>query len=354
MNICIDSEATSRLAKFFKNDAEERWICLPSLNLGTLSLPTNEDSPYTEEISLTIGDGKLQILTDITNNINWKLLQKLVSTKNVVIRHCRCIDMTLFLLPQKKYSITLVKQYNDNYSFGFFEDEIVLFECNAFDSKDCNRLFHMFNERWDWAETITVQKLEMFMNLTRKAPYFSLIEDDIPAKTYLLHSCKEDRACFHGVFCSRIKGDFSLLQEDETVSFPYIMGLDIPKETKYIIHCELNAKSKKIDIIWIYAIDVSNQLDFDDFLWEYTNGKNGEFVLIRPNYIDDDLEEYTTRDFHFDLPSPKMATRKIFMLSEIHCSRRKLNNIEKKLNTKMKIEKEFKESVLHKSFVKVK
>ena len=58
MNICINSEATNRLAKFFKNDAMDRWICFPSLNRRSLSLPTNDYSFDTEEMSLTVGDGK--------------------------------------------------------------------------------------------------------------------------------------------------------------------------------------------------------------------------------------------------------------------------------------------------------
>lgn len=356
MNICINSEATNRLAKFFKNDAMDRWICFPSLNRRSLSLPTNDYSFDTEEMSLTVGDGKLRILTDITNKVEWELLQKLVSTKNAEIRHCKYIDMTLFLLPQKDYSITLVKEYNENFSIGYDEDEIVLFESDAFDSINRYRLFHMFEELWDWSETITVQKLEMFMNLVRKAPYFSLIEDSIPAGTYLLLSSKEEISSFHGVFCSRIKGNFSFLQEDKTVSFPYIMGLDIPKETKYIIHCELYEydEIEVISIKRIYAVDASSPLDFDDFLWKHVEAKKGEFAMIKSNYLDKDYKIYPTRDFHFDLPSPEMAARKMFMLSKVNCSHRKLKKLEKKLNTKMKVEKEFKESVLHKSFIKVK
>ena len=129
MNICVDCDASSRLAKFFAKDDEERWICIPSLNLGTLSTPGNEDTPvhpdYSTRMTLSVGAGKLRILTDISNNVDWKLLRQLISTKNVDVRHCRCVDMSLFLLPQRRYGMTLVKEYNDSYSVGYFEDERV-------------------------------------------------------------------------------------------------------------------------------------------------------------------------------------------------------------------------------------
>ena len=366
MNICVDSEATSRLAKFFKNDAEERWICLPSLNLSTLPLPNNEDSSDTEEMPFTIGDGEMRILTDITKNTNWELLQKLVSTKNVEIRHCKYIDMTLFILPEMRYTMTLVKKYNDLrshayindesviYDTAYSEDEIVLFESDIFDYKRHYRLFSMFKDLWDDSEIITAQKLEMYMNLAKKAPCSLQPKDGIPVGTCLLHSCQKDDECTSGVFCSRIKSNYCFLPEDEPVTLSYIMGLDIPKETKYIIYCKLNNESKEIDIYWIYAVDALSPLDFDDFLWNDVKGKKEEFVIIEPNYIDKNIEWFPTHEFHFDLPSPEMAARKMFMLSEVDCDRCTITKLEKKLNKKMKTEEEFKESVLHKSFVKVK
>ena len=354
MNICVDSEVTSRLANFFKREAQERWICVPSLNQDIIPWPTYETQSNTEELSLTIGDGKLRILTDITNYIDWDLLQKLVSSKNVEVRHCRCLDMALFLLPEQGYTLTLVKKSHDSFSIAYPKGKMVLFESDVFDYKKHYQLFSMFGDLWGDSEIITVQKLEMYMNLAKKAPCFLLPENGIPAGTYLLHSSKRDLNCSTGVFCSRLKGYFSFLQEDETVSFSYIMGLDIPKETKYIINCKLYDEIEEICIKWIYAVDASSPLDFDDFLWNDVKGKKEEFVMIEPNYIDENIEWFPTREIHFDLPSPKMAARKMFMLSELHCSRRKIKNLEKKLNAKMRVEKEFKESVLHKSFVKVK
>lgn len=349
MNICVDDDACSRLAKFFAKDDEERWICIPSLNLGTLSTPGNEDTPvhpdYSTRMTLSVGAGKLRILTDISNNVDWKLLRQLISTKNVEVRHCRCVDMSLFLLPQRRYGMTLVKTHNDSYSVGCFEDEIVLFESDAFDGKKLNRLFSMFVDLWEWSETITKQKLEMFMTLTQEFPSFSISEDKIPTGTYLLLSSKADEACYHGVFCSRIK------YAEDIVSFPYMMGLDIPKNAKYIVHCDWIAESKRLSVNWIYAVDASNPLDFDNFLWMHVDGKDGEFVVIRPNYIDDDSSIYPTRTFHFESPSPKMGARKIFMLSEVRCRKRDEKRLETLLNRKFKMENGFKENL--KSFTRI-
>lgn len=349
MNICVDCDANSRLAKFFAKDDEERWICIPSLNLGTLSTPGNEDTPvhpdYSTRMTLSVGAGKLRILTDISNNVDWKLLRQLISTKNVEVRHCRCVDMSLFLLPQRRYGMTLVKTHNDSYSVGCFEDEIVLFESDAFDGKKLNRLFSMFVDLWEWSETITKQKLEMFMTLTQEFPSFSISEDKIPTGTYLLLSSKADEACYHGVFCSRIK------YAEDIVSFPYMMGLDIPKNAKYIVHCDWIAESKRLSVNWIYAVDASNPLDFDNFLWMHVYGKDGEFVVIRPNYIDDDSSIYPTRTFHFESPSPKMGARKIFMLSEVRCRKRDEKRLETLLNRKFKMENGFKENL--KSFTRI-
>lgn len=349
MNICVDDDACSRLAKFFTKDDEERWICIPSLNLGTLSTPGNENTPlhpdYVAGMTLSVGAGKLRILTDISNNVDWKLLRQLISTKNVEVRHCRCVDMSLFLLPQRRYGMTLVKTHNDSYSAGCFEDEIVLFESDAFDSKKLNRLFSMFVDLWEWSETITKQKLEMFMTLTQEFPSFSISEDKIPTGTYLLLSSKADEACYHGVFCSRIK------YAEDIVSFPYMMGLDIPKNAKYIVHCDWIAESKRLSVNWIYAVDASNPLDFDNFLWKHVDGKDGEFVVIRPNYIDDDSSIYPTRTFHFESPSPKMGARKIFMLSEVRCRKRDEKRLETLLNRKFKMKNGFKENL--KSFTRI-
>lgn len=349
MNICLDSDASSRLAKFFTKDDEERWICIPSLNLGTLSTPGNENTPvhpdYSAGMTLSVGTGKLRILTDISNNVDWKLLRQLISTKNVKVRHCRCIDMSLFLLPQRRYGMTLVKKHNDSYSVGYFEDEIVLFESNAFDGEKYNRLFSMFVELWDWAETITVQKLEMFLALAQESPIFSLSGNEVPAGTYLILSSKADEACYHGVFCSRIK------YAEDIVSFPYMMGLDIPKDAKYIVHCDWIAESKRLFVKWLYAVDVSSPLDFDNFLWKHVDGKDGEFVVIRPNYIDDDSSIYPTRTFHFELPSPKMVARKIFMLHEVKCRKRDEKRLESLLNRKLKMENGFRENL--KSFIRI-
>ena len=348
MNICVDCDASSRLAKFFAKDDEERWICIPSLNLGTLSTPGNEDTPvhpdYSAGMTLSVGSGKLRILTDISNNVDWKILRQLVATKNIEVRHCRCIDMNLFLLPQKQYGMVLVKEYSGGYWKGYFEDEIVLFESDAFDGKKLNRLFSMFVDLWEWSETITKQKLEMFMTLTQEFPSFSISEDKIPTGTYLLLSSKADEACYHGVFCSRIK------YAEDIVSFPYMMGLDIPKNAKYTIHCDWIAESKRLSINWIYAVDASNPLDFDNFLWKHVDGKDGEFVVIRPNYIDDDSSIYPTRTFHFESPSPKMGARKIFMLSEVRCRKRDEKRLETLLNRKFKMENGFKEKL--KSFTR--
>ena len=355
MNICVDCDASSRLAKFFAKDDEERWICIPSLNLGTLSTPGKENTPvhpdYSAGMTLSVGAGKLRILTDISNNVDWKLLRQLISTKNVEVRHCRCVDMSLFLLPQRRYGMTLVKKYNDSYSVGYFEDEIVLFESDAFDGEKHNRLFSMFVELWDWAETITVQKLEMFLALAQKSPNFSLSGDEVPAGTYLILSSKADEACYHGVFCSRLKDELSSLEE--TVSFPYIMGLDIPKDAKYIVHCDWIAESKRLVVNWIYAVDTSSQLDFDDFLWEHVDGKNGEFVVVRPNYIDDDVSIYPTRVFHFELPSLEIAARKVFILSEVKCRKRDAKRLETLLNRKLKIESGLREKLFQKSFIQI-
>ena len=257
--------------------------------------------------------------------------------------------MSLFLLPQRRYGMTLVKEYNDSYSVGYFEDEIVLFESDAFDGKKLNRLFSMFVDLWEWSETITKQKLEMFMTLTQEFPSFSISEDKIPTGTYLLLSSKADEACYHGVFCSRLKYELSSLEE--TVSFPYMMGLDIPKNAKYIIHCDWIAESKRLSVNWIYAVDASNPLDFDNFLWMHVDGKDGEFVVIRPNYIDDDSSIYPTRTFHFESPSPKMGARKIFMLSEVRCRKRDEKRLETLLNRKFKMENGFKENL--KSFTRI-
>ncbi len=352
MNICVDCDASSRLAKFFAKDDEERWICIPSLNLGTLSTPGNEDTPvhpdYSAGMTLSVGSGKLRILTDISNNVDWKILRQLVATKNIEVRHCRCIDMNLFLLPQKQYGMVLVKEYSGGYWKGYFEDEIVLFESDAYDEQKSSRLFSMFVELWEWAETITLQKLEMFLTLAQKFPNFSLSEDEVPAGTYLLLSSKADEACYHGVFCSRLKDELSSLEE--TVSFPYIMGLDIPKDAKYIVHCDWIAESKRLVVNWIYAVDTSSQLDFDDFLWEHVDGKNGEFVVVRPNYIDDDVSIYPTRTFHFESPFPKMGARKIFMLSEVRCRKRDEKRLETLLNRKFKMENGFKDCLLNKPY----
>ena len=355
MNICIDGDASSRLAKFFAKDDEERWICIPSLNLGTLSTPGNEDTPvhpdYSAGMTLSVGSGKLRILTDITNEADWEILRQLVSTKNVEVCHCRCVDMSLFLLPQRRYDMTLVKKYNDSYSVGYFEDEIVLFESDAFDGEKHNRLFSMFVELWDWAETITVQKLEMFLTLAQESSKFSLSEDNVPAGTYLLLSSKADEACFHGAFCSRIKDES--FSSEKTVSFPYIMGLDIPEEAKYIVHCDWNAKSKELIVNWIYAVDTSSPLDFDDFLWNHAANKDEEFIVIRPNYIDDDLSNYPTRVFHFELPSPEIAARKVFILSEVKCRKRDSKRLETLLNRKLKIESGLREKLFQKSFIQI-
>ena len=352
MNICVDDDACSRLAKFFTKDDEERWICIPSLNLGTLSTPGKENTPvhpdYSAGMTLSVGAGKLRILTDISNNVDWKLLRQLISTKNVEVRHCRCVDMSLFLLPQRRYGMTLVKKYNDSYSVGYFEDEIVLFESDAFDGEKHNRLFSMFVELWDWAETITVQKLEMFLALAQESPNFSLSGDEVPAGTYLILSSKADEACYHGVFCSRLKYELSSLEE--TVSFPYMMGLDIPKNAKYIIHCDWIAESKRFSINWIYAVNTTNSLDFDNFLWKHVDGKEGEFVVIRPNYIDDDSSIYPTRTYHFELPSPKMAAQKILMLHEVNCRKRDEKRLELLLNRKFKMENGFKDCLLNKPY----
>jgi len=348
MNICVDDDACSRLAKFFTKDDEERWICIPSLNLGTLSTPGNENThvhpDYSAGMTLSVGAGKLRILTDISNNVDWKLLRQLISTKNVEVRHCRCVDMSLFLLPQRRYGMTLVKKYNDSYSVGYFEDEIVLFESDAFDGEKHNRLFSMFIELWDWAETITVQKLEMFLALAQKSPNFSLSGDEVPAGTYLLLSSKADDACYHGVFCSRLK------YAEDIVSFPYMMGLDIPKDAKYIVHCDWIAESKRLFVNWIYAVDASNPIDFDNFLWKHVDGKDGEFVVIRPNYIDDDSSIYPTRAFHFELSSPKMAARKVFMLAEVKCRKRDEKRLETILNRKFKMENGFRDCLLNKPY----
>ncbi len=355
MNICIDGDASSRLAKFFAKDDEERWICIPSLNLGTLSTPGNEDTPvhpdYSAGMTLSVGSGKLRILTDISNNVDWKILRQLVATKNIEVRHCRCIDMNLFLLPQKQYGMVLVKEYSGSYWIGYFEDEIVLFESDAYDGQKSSRLFSMFVELWEWAETITLQKLEMFLTLAQKFPNFSLSEDEVPAGTYLLLSSKADEACYHGVFCSRLKDELSSLEE--SVSFPYIMGLDIPKDAKYIVHCDWIAESKRLVVNWIYAVDTSSQLDFDDFLWEHVDGKNGEFVVVRPNYIDDDVSIYPTRVFHFELPSPEIAARKVFILSEVKCRKRDAKRLETLLNRKLKIESGLREKLFQKSFIQI-
>jgi hypothetical protein len=131
------------------------------------------------------------------------------------------------------------------------------------------------------------------------------------------------------------------------------MGLDIPKDAKYIVHCDWIAESKRLVVNWIYAVDTSSQLDFDDFLWEHVDGKNGEFVVVRPNYIDDDVSIYPTRVFHFELPSPEIAARKVFILSEVKCRKRDAKRLETLLNRKLKIESGLRENLFQKSFIQI-
>ena len=109
-------------------------------------------------------------------------------------------------------------------------------------------------------------------------------------------------------------------------------------------------ESKRLSINWIYAVNTTNSLDFDNFLWKHVDGKEGEFVVIRPNYIDDDSSIYPTRTYHFELPSPKMAAQKILMLHEVNCRKRDEKRLELLLNRKFKMENGFKDCLLNKPY----
>ena len=77
MKLCIDQETTRRLNKFFTAKNEDRCISLTNLKLGSLTLPAHEGcsggAPTSKEIALIVGGGRVRILTDISNHVEWDI-----------------------------------------------------------------------------------------------------------------------------------------------------------------------------------------------------------------------------------------------------------------------------------------
>lgn len=356
MKILVDDEATERLIDFFADEDKSRCVIVPSLNSGFLSKPDNGNfSVYPNEetnINLKTGCRRIKILTDLFNNVDWKLLEKIVSMENVEIRHHKGLDLNLYIYPRESYCLTLVKEYNN--VIGVHEDEFVLFE-STIDDYNSHRMIWMFNDLWDEAENITQEKLNLFIkfcNQEQKTLYFN--ENDL-AETYFLFSILDTAydtlgtSFMDGVFCSRI------YIKDKFAAFPYIMGIDIPKDAKYFVHCVFHKDSQEFNIYRALVVDSSYSIKFDDNLWRRAKDlyDQEKFLVIVPNYLDaSDLDYYTSLILKFDLPCSSAKTNKYFMVSEAFCWKKKKREIESFLTEKYRTSQKFRTKLSKTNFIK--
>jgi hypothetical protein len=361
MKLCIDQETTRRLNKFFTAKNEDRCISLTNLKLGSLTLPAHEGcsggAPTSKEIALIVGGGRVRILTDISNHVEWDIFQQLISMKNVEIRHYRYLEINLFLIPKQSYSLTLVR---DHYGCGYFDDELISFESKSNDKKN-KSLFERFEKLWSDAERINEDKLRVFIRLAENPFYFLFKEKPIPSGTYLLITPKDSLESLcdgYGVFNTPLEYQW------EKTNFSCIAGLDIPSDAKYIIFCKLYHNHKHFFIRNIFKIDVANSSFFDEIPWELPSNQFMLFLSNAPSnddFDDNDFEFYPIRMLKFEKPSSDEKNTpsfnndltKCFMLSNARCKRRDKNKLAQLLDNQYKTNEEFRQKVLEKSLFKI-
>lgn len=366
MKLCINQETTERLNKFFTAKNEDRCISLTNLQLGTLTLPADEDAggtPTSEEIALVVGEGRVRILTDISNHVDWEILQQLVSMRNVEIRHYRYLEINLFLIPKQFYSLTLVR---NEYDCGYRDEDLISFESKTNDNKN-KSLFERFENLWSYAERINEDKLKIFLRLRENPFYFHFNEKAIPSGTYLLITPKNSMECIcygYGVFCTPLEYYAPKVSQWKKTNISCIAGLDIPSDAKYIILCDLNHNHKHFYIKNVFKIDDANSFFFDEIPWEHTPN---QFMLLSSNTPHDDIFEdcgfefYPIRMQKFDKTSSgKKNTlslnndlKKCFMLSNAKIKKRDKNILAQLLDNQYITNKVFRKNVLRKNFFKI-